>query len=210
MKGFIFDLDGTLLDSIGMWLKIDMDYMAMHGIEYKKEYSDVIKTLTFDECAYYFRDVLGVNKGVDQIKHDWKAMSQAAYIHELELKPYAFDYVKQCAQEGKCIIATSCQKELALACLKRCGLIDYLEDIITTEEIGKSKENPDIYYLCAEKIGLEPEECTVYEDVLEAASSAYHAGFNVIAVYDKMWEKDEQKLREVSHKYIISFEEMMK
>lgn len=210
MKGFIFDLDGTLLDSLGMWLKIDKDYMARYGIEYKREYSDVIKTLTYDQCAYYFRDELGIDRSIELIKQDWREMSKHEYAHNLELKPYAREFVMQCVKEGRCIIATSCQKEQVIACLKRLDLIDYFVDIITTHDVGKSKEHPDIYLRSAEKLGLLVEDCVVFEDVLEAATCAYNAGFEVVGVYDPMWQKDEEAMRKVSSRYICSFEECLK
>lgn len=209
MKGFIFDLDGTLLDSLGLWLAIDKEYMSRHGIVYKREYSDHIKTLSFDECAYYFRDVLGVNRSIEEIKQDWNDMSTHAYLHELQLKPFALEYVKQCASIGCCILATSCQHDKAVAALKRCGIYDYFSHVITTNELGVNKENPLIYQTCAKLMNLEPQDCTVYEDIVSACKCAYDNGFQVIGVYDKMWEHEQAHLAQVTHRVIHSFEELL-
>ena len=209
MKGFIFDLDGTLLDSLGLWLDIDKKYMAMHGIEYKREYTDAIKRLTYVECSYYFKDVLGVNKQAEQIQQDWKDMSHAAYQNELPLKPYAYEFVQRCALIGKCIIATSCHKESAVAALKRTGLYDFMEDVITTNEVGYNKENPKIYELCAERLGLLPEECVVFEDVASAALSAHKAHFHVVGILDDMWSHDQDEMKRICEKTIHSFQELL-
>lgn len=209
MKGFIFDLDGTLLDSLGLWLDIDKKYMAKHGIEYKREYSDEIKKLTFDECAVYFRDVLGVNRQIDEIQQDWQDMSLYAYQNDLKLKPYAYEFVKQCAKQGKCIIATSCHKKSATAALKRNGLLDFIEEIVTTNETGINKENPHIYEMCAEKLGCQIKDCTVFEDVIGAAKSAASVGFNVVGVYDEMWSNDFEELKKTCSRTIHSFEELL-
>ena len=83
MRGFIFDLDGTLLDSLGMWQQIDIEYMAKHGVVYKREYSDEIKKMTFNECAYYFRDTLGIQRDIEDMKQDWKDMSYDYYKNHL-------------------------------------------------------------------------------------------------------------------------------
>lgn len=209
MIGFIFDLDGTLLDSLGLWLEIDQSYMKQHHIEYKREYSDHIKTLTFDECASYFRNVLGVNRHEEDIKQDWLRMSTYAYAHTLQLKPYALEFVKECAKHGKCIVATSCQKQSALSALKRLGLLEYFQDVVTTQEIQKSKESPDIYYHCASLLELEPKQCYVFEDVVSAAYCAYQAGFHVIGMYDSMWEKDQASMKQFVCRYIQSFAELL-
>ena len=209
MKGFIFDLDGTLLDSIGLWLDIDIRYMQTHGIEYKREYSDIIKTLTFDECAHYFRTVLGVDRSEDEIKQDWREMSYDAYAHTLSLKPFAKEFVQQCAKQGRCIIATSCQKECALQALKRLDLLDYFENIVTTLDVGKNKEFPDVYLECAQQLNLQPQECIVFEDVVSAAKTARQAGFQIAGVYDKMWEEDQEEMKQYVDCFIYSFEELL-
>ncbi len=209
MRGFIFDLDGTLLDSIGLWLQIDKDYMKMHGIEYKREYSDEIKKLTYVECAYYFRDVLKVNKDVDSIQKDWIEMSHKAYAENLQLKPYAYEFVQKCAKQGKCIIATSCRKDSALAALKRCGLMDFMVDVITTDELNSSKENPLIYQICAKRLGCDIESCVVFEDVCTAAQCAKKAGFHVVGIYDDMWKADRELMMQICDKYVMSFKELL-
>lgn len=209
MRGFIFDLDGTLLDSIGLWLDIDKRYMAMHGIKYKREYSDEIKKLTFLECAYYFRDVLGVNKEIEEIQKDWQDMSHHAYMNTLKLKPFSLEFVQKCAKNGKCIIATSCQYECAHVALQRLGILPYIEEIVTTLDVGANKENPKIYLACAERIGCSVEECVVFEDVLSAAKCAKNAGFKVVGVYDEVWEPDQKELIKICDRRILSFKELL-
>lgn len=209
MRGFIFDLDGTLLDSIGLWTQIDIDYMKRHKIEYKREYSDVIKRLSYEECALYFKEVLGVQRSVEEIQKDWMEMSYEAYAHHLSLKPFAYEFVKQCAAKGKCIVATSCRRVCAEAALKRCGLDEFLEGIVTTDEIGLNKENPEIYFACADKIGCLPEECYVFEDVVSAATCANRAGFHVIGIHDEMWKNDSDEMKKVCERIITSFDELL-
>lgn len=209
MKGFIFDLDGTLLDSLGLWLEIDKEYMSRHGIVYKREYSDHIKTLTYDECAHYFKETLGVNRSIDEIKKDWHDMSTHAYADELPLKPYAYEFVHQCASVGPCILATSCQHDKAVAALKRTGIYDCFSHIITTNELGVNKDNPLIYQTCAKLMNLEPSECSVFEDIVSGCKTAFDSGFKVIGVYDKMWEHEQEELQKVTHRIIQSFEELL-
>lgn len=209
MKGYIFDLDGTLLDSLSLWLTIDQEYMSRHGIEYKREYTDHIKTLTFDECAHYFKETLGVKRSIEEIQADWNEMSTQAYFHELSLKPYAKDYVRQCAEEGICVLATSCQHDKAVAALKRNGIYDCFAHVITTNELGVNKDNPLIYQTCAKLMGLEVQDCTVFEDIVSGCKTAYESGFQVVGVYDAMWEHEQDQLAKVTHQIIHSFEELL-
>lgn len=209
MKGFIFDLDGTLLDSLDMWRNIDIEYMAKYGITYKDEYGDRIKRLTFNECAYYFRDELGIDREIDDILQDWLDMSYHKYKYELELKPYAYEFVKECKKYGKCMVATSCDLKSAEEALKRNGLFEFMDCIITTNEIGVNKENPKIYYASAGKLGMNIEDCYVFEDVLSAMKTANDAGFKVIGVYDKKWEHEKEEMKRICVKYIESFKELL-
>lgn len=209
MKGFIFDLDGTLLDSLDMWRNIDIEYMARYGITYKDEYGDRIKRLTFKECAYYFRDELGINRDIEDILQDWQDMSYHKYKDELELKRYAYEFVKECSKHGKCMVATSCVLDCATEALKRTGLYEFMDCIITTNEIGSNKENPKIYYASAEKLGCEIEDCYVFEDVLSAMKTASDAGFKVIGVHDKKWVHEVDEMKKVCVKYIESFKELL-
>lgn len=209
MKGFIFDLDGTLLDSLGMWRKIDIEYMARHGIEFKEEYAHIIKKLTFHECAYYFRDTLGVKREIDDIIQDWQDMSFHEYSENLELKPYAYEFVKECKKHGKIVLATSCNRDCAIVALKRCGIYEDMDAIITTNEIGYNKQHPEIYLKSLEMLGCEKENCYVFEDVLSAIKTAHDAGFKVIGIKDKMWEKEEHLIKNYCVKYIDSFKELI-
>lgn len=209
MKGFIFDLDGTLLDSLGMWQDIDIRYMAKYGVEYKKEYSDEIKKMSFNECAYYFKDILGINRDVELMKQDWKDMSYECYKNELQLKPYALEFVKKCSEIGKCIIATSCEINSAKAVVERTGLGEYIQEIVTTHELNTNKENPKIYLESAFRLGCDICDCYVFEDVLSAIKCANKAGFHVVGVYDKMWEHDVEEIKKNSIRFISSFEELM-
>lgn len=209
MKGFIFDLDGTLLDSLDMWKNIDVEYMARYGIQYKDEYGDRIKRLTFQECAYYFRDELGIDRKIDDILQDWREMSYDAYKYELQLKPYAYEFVRECSKHGKCMVATSCQEDCAIEALKHLGLYEYMDCVLTTTEIGANKENPKIYYASAQKLGCEIEDCYVFEDVLSAMKTAYDANFKVIGVYDKKWHHEVEEMKKYCVKYIESFQELL-
>lgn len=209
MIGFIFDLDGTLLDSLGLWLEIDKKYMAQYGIEYKKEYSDEIKKLTFHECATYFRETLGINRAPEEMIQDWKDMSFEAYKNELQLKPGALDFVKECHRYGRCILATSCEIQSAKAVCERTGLMNYIDEIVTTNELGVNKENPLIYLECAKRLHCEAKNCYVFEDVLSASQCAKNANFHVIGVYDSMWEHDRNKMIEICDRYILSFRELL-
>lgn len=112
-------------------------------------------------------------------------------------------------KEWKLYFGNKLSEKSALAALKRLNLLDYFENIVTTEDVGKNKEYPDIYLECAKQLDLKPKECLVYEDILSALKCAGNAGFHVVGVYDEMWENDKQEMQLFADKYIASFKELL-
>jgi len=206
MKAYIFDLDGTLFDSLDVWHKIDIDFLQKRGIAVPPDYSKEITAMTFDESAAYTIRRFGLSDSIDDLKQEWIDMAEYAYGHTVQMKPYAKEYITMLKdRDEKLAIATSLFSNLTNLSLRKHGIYDYFNVICTTEETGCGKSHPDVFLLTVKKLGVEPCDCIVFEDIYEAVKSAKSAGITVCAVYDKSSQNDWEKIKKIADYSIIDF-----
>ncbi len=209
-KGIIFDLDGTLLDSLGIWQRVDEQFFAARQIELPPDYSDAIGHLSIRATAEYTIERFSLKDSAEEIMAEWQTMSLYAYANDVELKPYAKEFLlKLKRQDVRLAVATGGESEKFTPALKRCGIYDLFENFTTLGEVSRGKDCPDIYLCASEKLGLKPEECTVFEDLYDAISGAKAGGFCTVGVYDKHSEKMQDKIKETADYYIRSYSEML-
>lgn len=210
LKAAIFDLDGTLVDSMWVWEKIDIDFLGRHGHAVPKNLKDNITHLSFTQVAEYFKETFSIELSVDEIMNEWHEMAYTEYSNNVFLKEGAKEYLHNLKKSGvKIALATSNSKPLLEATLKSNAIYDLFDSITVTDEVKKGKDNPDIYLLSAKKLNVDPSECMVYEDIIAAVGGAKLAGMNVTAVYDKASEADCDILKEKADKYIYSYKELL-
>ena len=209
IKGVLFDLDGTLLDSMSVWDDIDVEYLAGFGFELPSDYQKKIEGLSFKEVAVYTKQRFGIPDSVEQMMSDWNEMAYEFYRDRVQLKPGALRLLKALKAAGiPCGIATSNSVELLNAVLDSRNLRDYFNVIVTGSEVEHGKPAPDIYLYAAGRIGLKPSECLVFEDVEAGIRSARDAGMTVCAVYDARSKLSAIEAEELSDYYIDGFEEI--
>jgi len=205
-KAYIFDLDGTLLDSMGVWDQIDVDFLAKRGIDLPPDYMNSILSMTFNEAAAYTIKRFALPDSVDDLTREWKDMAAYAYGHTVRMKPYAKEYLIALRERGaKLAVATSMFAELCDPVLRNNGIDNMFHAICYTDEAGHGKSRPDIFLLAAEKIGVTPDDCLVFEDILAAVKSAKSAGMGVCAVYDKTSENDWEEIKKAADYAIFDF-----
>lgn len=213
MKGAIFDLDGTLIDSMGIWLEIDREFFAKRGMSVPDEYQKTIAHLGFRECASYTVRRYGLKEKEEDIIAEWREMSLKKYAAKDSaryMKPYAAAYLTYLKERGiRLCVATASRPELYEPILRNNGLYALFDCFTTVDEVKKNKSFPDIFLRSAEKLGLPPEECEVYEDSLIALRCAKSAKMRTVAVFDESAGETEELLKSEADRFIYSFSELL-
>lgn len=209
IKGMIFDLDGTLLDSMGAWDKVDVLFLGKRGIAMPGDYQLAITALSYDEAAAYTKARFALEDSVDTIIAEWKGMVRQEYAHKLRLKPGAEKYLRALHGKGyKLALATGSGRELYEPALQNNGVYAFFDAFVTLEDVPRGKDFPDIYLRAAELLGLSPGACLAFEDILVGARSAKEAGMRVVAVSDRSSLQDREALKRLATAFIEDFREL--
>lgn len=210
IKCVIFDLDGTLVDSMWVWAQIDIEYLKMKGYSMPENLRNEIAHLSFPQTALYFKNKFNLDDSVEKITTDWHNMAFYHYSNNVKLKLGVKDFLNTLkSYKIKIALATSNSVPLLEACLKNNEIYDYFDSITTTDEVSTGKDCPDVYLLAANKLGISPNDCLVFEDILPAIQSAKAANMKVIAVADDQCLDSKEDLLRYSDKYIYSFVELL-
>lgn len=206
---FFFDLDGTLIDSNGIWKQIDRDFLARRGLPYTHEYYEGVAHTALPMAAVFTKEYCHLKESCEEIIAEWMEMSRDAYA-KVPVKPGVRAYLKQCRAEGRRMaVVTSSVPEHCYTALKKLDLEKYFENVTFAQQAGMHKKFPDVWLSAAEKNGVRPEDCTVFDDSLAACVGARAAKMRVVGVYDSFFHRDEKEMRAYCDVYIRSFEELL-
>lgn len=206
IKAAIFDLDGTLINSMSLWDQIDIDYLTSKNIPVPSDLNDEISHLSFNQVAVYFKERFKLEDSLDDIKNTWNTMAYNHYSSDITLKDGVVEFLDFLKKSNiKIGLATSNSTELLEASLKFNKIYDYFDAITITDEVSIGKHEPDVYLLAAKKLNVKPEECIVFEDILPAVKGAKKAGMKVIAVEDECSVLDKDEIIKISDGFINDF-----
>ena len=212
IKAVIFDLDGTLVDSMWMWRTIDIEYLTNQGTEVPENleaFQEELEGMGFTETAILFKERFKIPDSLEKIKNTWIRMSGEKYRNEVPLKPGAkefLDYLKE--RNMKIGISSSNSRELIQMVLETHGILEYFDCITTCCEVKRGKPEPDVYLKTAQGLEVEPEACLVFEDVPMGILAGKRAGMKVCAIDDAYSRKQESQKRELADWYILDYTQL--
>lgn len=213
MKKFkycIFDLDGTLLDSMAAWHNLGKDYLLKKGVTPPHNLNKILASMSMQESAEYFRQAFKINLSNEEIITGVNELIADKYKNELVLKPYVKEYLQKLKEENvKMCIATATPLKMANAALERNEIVNYFSFVASCDEVGVGKNKPDIFYMAAKKLDADPSDIAVYEDADFALITAKEAGFFTIGVYDESFKEKNKDIQLISDMYIESFKELL-
>ncbi|NLA77270.1 MAG: HAD family phosphatase [Clostridiales bacterium] len=202
ISGAIFDLDGTLMESMHIWRSVGETYLRNRGIEVGRDLHNRLCTMSLHQSAALFREELGVGETVEEIMSGINGMIEYFYFNVASPKEGARDFLLKLKNGGvKMCIASATDKYLVAAALERNGMLGYFEDILTCTTVGAGKGRPDIFIRSLELLGTPKDETFVFEDALYAIRTAKAAGFKVAAVYDKYSDSEQNEIKQLADLY---------
>lgn len=209
IKGVIFDMDGTLLDSMEVWKQIDLEFLGERGIIHPEGMEKEIEGMSFHETAVYFKDKFQLTETLEQIEEIWHNSAYVKYVSEIELKPCVREFLSELKRRKiKLGIATSNSRELTDACLEALGIKQMFDTIVTGSDVNHGKPDPEIYLTAAENMSLFPRNCLVFEDVVMGLLAGVSAGMRTCAVYDDFSKAYDEEKKKIADYYINSFEDL--
>ncbi len=208
-KAVIFDLDGTLVDSMWVWTDIDIAFLGRYHLELPDDLQEKIEGMGFTETAEYFRKRFSLPLTIDEIKEQWNSLALFRYANEVGLKPGAADFLHFLREKKiPAAIASSNSRELILACLKNNHIEDCFDNITISCDVARGKPAPDVYLEAAGKLGVDPKDCLVFEDVPMGIIAGKNAGMRVCAVEDDCAAGRRKEIRGLADYYIRSYDEI--
>ena len=209
IKGLIFDLDGTLLDSMHCWENVDRSFLIENGINPPAGISDIVKKMTIQASANYFKTQFSLRQSCEDIINRIEEIVREQYYSSIPLKEGVYETINKLKSVGyRMCVATATYNRLASAALKRLGIIDCFEFILTCSDVGAGKDRPDIFIEAAKKMDCTESNALVVEDSLHCIETAAAAGFYTAAVYDRFSENEWDRICSSSWKNIRNISEI--
>jgi len=205
----LFDLDGTLLDSMLYWRHIAADTLRRNGYEISEELEkSFIRTPTrvsFEKL----KEMLNVKPDIQLTQDDYLRILVPAYKSTANEKPHATEFLEYLSKNGViCGLATASFREAFTYAIERFGWSKYFTEILTTTEAGRNKNDSGLFDVLLNKLGVKKSETVIFEDALYSIEAAVNNGYRVIAMRDETALNDEAKIRELSEKYISDYKEL--
>lgn len=210
IKLFLFDLDGTILDSLKIWNDIDLLFFKNHNLIMGEDYHIAIAPLTLEETATYTKNTYKLDIDEEQIMKEWSDLAIKEYAENVNLKKGVkefLDYLKN--KNVHLAIATSCNEEMFKPCLERYGIVSYFEHFYTSQNLKINKSNTKFFKEILNEYKIEPDQILFFEDSLASMKCAKSLGFNVVAVMDKKWEKQKEEIIASSDDQIEDFSQFI-
>ena len=210
-KVYLFDLDGTLIDSMPVGVGIVLGFLDEQGIPYGP---DIVKTLTplgYKGVAKYYAENLGAKYSPEEIYANFQEKTKKAYGESIPLKPHVKEVLTALAAQGARLnVLTASPKFLTELCLKRLGVFDLFENVWSIDDFGLSKADGEIYRKTAARLGVKTIDCVMVDDNVNVLKVAQAEGLTVIGIFDETTKDSETEMRELADFYCADFSEFPK
>lgn len=209
-KGIIFDLDGTLVDSMWVWEQIDIEFLEGHGVTGSVDFQEEIEGMSFTETSTYFKEHFKLKASVEEIIEDLVNRAMDSYKNRVKIKANVIELLEHFKSRNIPMgVGTSNSKELAQATLEGNNIRSYFKTVNTSCEVNKGKPSPDIFLKVASVLGVEPKDCLVFEDTMAGVQAAKAAGMDVIAIYDEVTTISVERMKAEATKFIYNYSEIL-
>ncbi len=208
IEGAIFDLDGTLLDSMQQWQRMGSTYIELKGLVPEEKLNEKLYPLTIIQTAQYLKDTYGIDLDRDSIVKECNGVMETEYNTTVPLKPFVKDFLDLLkVQNIPMYVATATDRHLVEIALEGHGIAEYFKEIITSTEAGSAKaESSAIFDMARKALGTSLEKTVIFEDSYHAIKTAHKAGYPIAALYDLAAEKDLAEIKKISDWYSETFE----
>ena len=208
---YIFDLDGTITDTNGLWAEVDREFLTRRGLANTPEYEKVVSRSIYPIAAQFTRDYYQLPDSPEEIMAEWDALALHHYRDLAPLKPGAEAFLRRCRAEGRPMaLFTACRPALCRIALERFRLTELFHRVIFAEEIGLEKRDPQCFVRLGGLLDTPLSDCTLFDDSPDNCATAEKAGMRAAGVYDAYYAARQDELRSVCGQYIRSFEELLK
>lgn len=209
IDAIIFDMDGTLVDSMWVWANIDTEFLGARGLTLTPSLAKNMEGMSYIETAIAFKEEYNFTESVEELCAIWNKMAYDRYEHEVDFKPGAQNFLHRVKEKGlKTGIASSnCMELIQLVC-NHLDITQYIDYICTSDSVKHGKPFPDVYLKAAEMLSVNPKRCLVFEDIPNGVKAGLSAGMKVCGIYDKYARTTEEEMRSLANYYIKSYDEV--
>jgi HAD superfamily hydrolase (TIGR01509 family) len=209
-KAIIFDLDGTLIDSMWIWKQIDIDFLKKRHIDFPEDLQKEIEGMSFTETAHYFKNRFKIEESIEAIQEEWHHMAVEFYASRIPLKEDVQHLMAYATANNIVMgIGTSNSKALLETVLEAHQIESHFKTVRTSCEVASGKPSPDIFLKVAEDLNVLPEECLVFEDTYAGVKAGKNAGMTVVAIYDEVSATSSEEIKNIADLYVTSFREFL-
>lgn len=202
----LFDLDGTLIDSNGVWQEVDERFLSARCLTATKEYLDFVGHAIFPTAAQFTIDYYRLSESPQEIMDEWMALAKDAYMHHIPLKPGAKEFLQQERANGETLaLVTACVPELASAILDRHGLTPLFHHLVYAQELGLEKRDPRFFDRVLEHLCVSATECTFYDDAPDNCAAAKKTGMQVVGILDSLFKTEAGRMARLCDNCIYDF-----